>query len=227
MVNKITVITGLKIDSTTKDEFAKQFSKFMYAHYSNLTVDEIISAFHLNAAESGEEKVKLWGQALTLELIGQVLTAYRSKRARLIQKINSQPSQETESKSPTEEEMMQDRIQFVNRFYDMYLNDELKEHSMMYADQVYDDIKRIKPEYLPSSEIRKRFYEESKEHRKNELLLPSKSKRERDEAKELVKDYLEGTISYTEEQKVINEGKRRTLMYMFTEFSKQGLKKLL
>lgn len=227
LVTKITVITGLRIDPSISNEFVLEFTKFMQAHYSNLTLDEVSTAFHLNAMESGEEKVKLYGQNLTLELLGQVLTAYKSKRARLMQKINSQTAPAIEAPKPSDKEMISNRIVFVNQFYDMYLNEELKEVSMMYADQVYDDIKRMKPELLPSADIRKKFYEEAKEHRKNELLIPNKSMVQRNEARELVKDYLEGTISYTEEQKIINEGKRRTLLYMFTEFSKQGLKKVL
>lgn len=227
IVKKITVITGLKLDPQTSDYFSEQFTLFIKEYYSNLTPSEIITAFHLNANESGDEKVVMYGSFLTLEVVGKVLTQYRSKRAAVARKINNQPLISIEPPKPTEEEMIIERKEHVNQFYVSYLNEELSEAAELYAHQIYLYIKKYKPELLPSADIRKRFYEEAKEHRKQELMMPNKSPSERHAAREIVKQYLEGVISSTEEEKVLQEGMRRTLMYMFNEFSKQGLKKIL
>ena len=227
LVKKITVITGLKIDPSAANMFAEEFAKFMVAHYSNMTLEEVAAAFYLNANESGEDKVILYGNTFTLELLGQVLTKYKAKRAAVVRKLNSNSAIAIEAPKPTEEQMEINSRVFVNGFYVKFLNEELTEVSMTYAHLIYDDIKKYAPSMLPPSDIRVRFYEEAKVHRQEELLLPNKDGAERAAAKELLKQYSSEIIPHSEEEKIINEGKRRTLMYMFNEFSKQGLKIIL
>src|ERR1044072_1729408 len=227
LVKKITVITGLKVDPAVGNMFAEEFTKFMMAHYSNMTLEEVGAAFYLNANESGEDKVVFYGTSLTLEAIGQVLTKYKAKRAAVVRKLNSNSALAIEAPKPTDEQMEIDSRTLVNGFYTKFLNEELTEVSMTYAHLVYDDIQKYKPSALPSADIRVRFYEEAKIHRQEELLLPNKNGTERHAARELLKQYSSEVIPVSEEEKIINEGKRRTLMFMFNEFSKQGVRSLL
>lgn len=229
LVKKITVITGLRIDPAAKDMFVEQFTTFICTHYSNMTVEEVVTAFHLNANESGEDKVILYGNTFTLELIGQVLTKYKAKRAAVVRKLNSNIAIAIEAPKPTPEQMEIDARTLVNGFYEKYLNQELGEVQMSYAHLVYDDIKKYGADLLPpkGGGIWSKFHKEALAHRQEELMNPIKHTAERHEHRELIKEYLTGHIRYSEEEKVLNEAKRRVLIYMFERFAAKGFKTVL
>lgn len=229
LVKKITVITGLRIEPAAKDMFVEQFITFICTHYSNLTVEEVITAFHLNANESGDDKVVLYGNIFTLELIGQVLTKYKSKRAAVARKLNTSSSTAIEAPKPTPEKMEIDARTLVNEFYNKFLNKELGPVQMAYAHLVYDDIKKYKPELLPpkGSGVWSRFHNEALSSRQEELMNPAKQGTERHENRALIKEYMIGHVRYSEEEKILNEAKRRVLIYMFERFSASELKYIL
>lgn len=226
LVKLITVTTGLKIDETSADMFVEELCKFFLAHYGDLTVDEVGAAFSLNATEQGEEKVIFYSSFLNLEHVGQVLSKYKSKRAALVRKLH-EPVTKPDAPPPTEEEQMIEDVKIVNEYYKKYLQEELTEVSMVFANIVYDIIKKRAPEYIPPGYIRTQYYEKAK------ISLKEQAEEERLVSLRPpihimnVPIYSEGDIPYSEEQKIINEGKRMTLMYMFNEFSKKALKQVL
>jgi hypothetical protein len=224
-IKKITVITGLKLEDSSKDMFAVEYAKFMAAHYSNLNISEITAAFYINANEAGEDKVTYYGGFLTLEIIGQVLTRYRIKRSRLAQKINQQ-NRLPEPSPPTKEEEEKMNKEMVNQFYFNYLQGEIAEVSKLYAYSIYDLLMHYRPDLKPPAHVRTECFNKAKEHRKEELLRPNKSKQDREAAKELLKGYLESVISHSEETTIINDGKGRALLYIFDGLAKDGIKKI-
>jgi len=225
LVKRITVITGLKTDESSADMFAEEICKFLLCHYGNLTIDEVVAAFSINATESGDEKVIFYGGYLTIEHIGQVLTAYKSKRAATHRKLSEPPP--VVERNPTKEEIdMQDK-QLVNGLYAHYLAGDMTEPRLAYCWMAYDVIKAKRPDLIPPEPVRNRFYHLAKEHRKEQLLLPNKDKQERDKAKMLLQDFLSDSLSFGEEQIIINDGKRRTLLYIFERLSGHQIKSIL
>jgi hypothetical protein len=229
LVKRITVITGLKVDDSSADMFAQDMTRFLLTYYSNITIEEIKTAFYLNANEIGEDKVIFYGSFLTLEHIGRVLTQYKAKRAAVVKKINAGSSL-PDAPPPTKEEQMVIDKNMVNEFYRKYLHEELKEVSMAYAFMIYDIMKKLLPHTIPSADIRRKFHEEAIEFRREQLItvqqttLHQRPKHEREETKSIIDQLIENVVPRSEEERIINIGKERTLMHMFNEFSKKGIK---
>lgn len=229
LVKRITVITGLKVDDSSADMFAQDMTRFLLTYYSNITIEEIKTAFYLNANEIGEEKVIFYGSFLTLEHIGRVLTQYKAKRAAVVKKINA-GSYLPDVPPPTKEEQMVIDKNMVNEFYRKYLHEELKEVSMAYAFMIYDIIKKLLPHTIPPADLRRKFHEEAIEFRREQLItlqqttVHQRPKHEREEVKSIIDQLIENVVPRSEEERIINIGKERTLMHMFNEFSKKGIK---
>lgn len=225
LVNEITLITGLKVEEQHAKPFAKLFSRFLISHYAMISPSEVTLAFRLNASNDLPEKVEFFGTALTIEHLGRVLFQYIRKRGLLSKKLSEQREAE-ERPAPTAEEIEEQDKEFVNGFYQSYLDGQLTNVSWEYAYLVYDSLDKRGLITLSNSQ-KNAYMKEVQAFRDRELCLPAVGRDERKEQNRLIEVYLNEALPAEEIERVKRYAKRLVLSDMFKSWKQEGKKQII
>lgn len=86
IIFNISVICGcqLPVNENHINALEKEFSIFLKDYgYTNLTSEEILTAFRMNAAGQLQDKIEVYGSVFNLDYAGKVIRQYRDKRFHL------------------------------------------------------------------------------------------------------------------------------------------------
>lgn len=125
IIFKVSVICGCQLPTHDAhiNALEQEFMLFLndYGYY-NLTIEEILTAFRMNANFQLENKIETYGTIFNIDFAGKVLTQYKDKRWALDRKIdNKKRERDQQVVLDAEEKVRREKI--ISQF-NLFLSDE-------------------------------------------------------------------------------------------------------
>lgn len=112
VVGKLCKVSGVSLPTNERDldELQDEVIRFIANYYPDFTPNELFMAIEMNAAGKFKQTYTNYGKPLNCELLGQILTAYREERKKVIAKADRmlpQPELSADEKLELKEKAME------------------------------------------------------------------------------------------------------------------------